>query len=96
MFLNLFHSLKNLGVPVSMKEYLDLLSGLNKGVCSKNNTTEFYNFAKMALIKDEKYLNQVQKIGRDFSDIFIEVLHKVIPNLYASVLTISSIFRFYT
>ena len=58
MFLNLFHSLKNLGVPVSMKEYLDLLSGLNKGVCSKNNTTEFYNFAKMALIKDEKYFDR--------------------------------------
>tara|TARA_Y100001935_G_scaffold167876_1_gene138310 strand:+ start:389 stop:1567 length:1179 start_codon:yes stop_codon:yes gene_type:complete len=58
MFINLFHSLKNLGVPVSMKEYLDLLSGLNKGVCSKNNTTEFYNFAKMALIKDEKYFDR--------------------------------------
>ena len=33
MFLKFFYSLKSFGVPVTIKEYLDMLKGLDKGIC---------------------------------------------------------------
>ena len=54
MFLKLFGSIRNNGVPVTLKEYLDLLEGLSLGLCDSNKIEDFYNFAKLCLIKDEK------------------------------------------
>ena len=45
MFLKLFYSLKVSGVPVTIREYLDMLRGLDKGLCKNNNIEDFYNFA---------------------------------------------------
>ena len=43
MFLKLFGSIRNNGVPVTLREYLDLLEGLSKGLCSSNKIEDFYN-----------------------------------------------------
>ena len=43
MFLKLYGSIRNNGVPVTLREYLDLLEGLSKGLCSSNKIEDFYN-----------------------------------------------------
>ncbi len=51
MFLKLFGSIRNNGVPVTLREYLDLLEGLSKGLCSSNKIEDFYNFSKLSHTK---------------------------------------------
>ena len=51
MFLKLFGSIRNNGVPVTLKEYLDLLEGLSKGLCSSNKIEDFYNFSWLKMKK---------------------------------------------
>ena len=52
MFIGFLHQLKEAGVPVSIREYLDFLSGLDKGITNLN-TNSFYHFARASLVKDE-------------------------------------------
>ncbi len=66
MFLKLFGSIRNHGVPVTLKEYLDLLEGLSKGLCSSNKIEDFYNFAKLCLVKDEKNYDKFDKAFNSF------------------------------
>ena len=66
MFLKLFGSIRNHGVPVTLKEYLDLLEGLRKGLCSSNKIEDFYNFAKLCLVKDEKNYDKFDKAFNSF------------------------------
>ena len=53
MFLKLFQALKSSGIPVTIKEYLDMLNGLEKGICDSNSVDEFYHFSKISLIEFE-------------------------------------------
>ena len=80
MFLKLFGSIRNQGVPVTLKEYLDLLNGLDKGLCDSNKVDDFYNFAKLCLIKDEK---NYDKFDRAFDIYFkgLETLDDIIEAL---------------
>ena len=57
MFVNFFHQLKSSGIPVSLGEYLTLLNGLNQHVIA-HDTEEFYYFARMSLVKDERHLDK--------------------------------------
>ena len=66
MFLKLFGSIRNNGVPVTLREYLDLLEGLSKGLCSSNKIEDFYNFSKLCLIKDEKNYDKFDKAFNSF------------------------------
>ncbi len=66
MFLKLFGSIRNYGVPVTLKEYLDLLEGLSKGLCSSNKIEDLYNFAKLCLVKDEKNYDKFDKAFNSF------------------------------
>ena len=66
MFLKLFEALRIKGVPVTLREYLDLLGGLNNGICHSNHVEEFYNFSKMCLIKDEKYFDKFDVVFKSF------------------------------
>ena len=66
MFLKLFEALRIKGVPVTLREYLDLLGGLNNGICNSNHVEEFYNFSKMCLIKDEKYFDKFDVVFKSF------------------------------
>lgn len=69
MLLNFFYGLKSSGIPVSLREYLDLLNALDTDLAGK--TTEgFYYLSRAALIKDERFLD---KFDRVFSQIFRDV-----------------------
>ena len=63
--------LGNNGVPVTLKEYLDLLNGLKKGLCESNKIEDFYTFAKLCLVKDEK---NYDKFDRAFNSFYKENL----------------------
>ena len=82
MFLKLFGTLRNFGVPVTLREYLDLLRGFEAGICDNIKIESFYNFAKLCLVKDEKHYDKFDKAFNSFYkknlDI-IEELQKRIP-----------------
>ncbi len=66
MFIRFFLTLKLLGVPVSLREYLSLLEGLDIGL-ALYDVEEFYFLARTALVKDERHLD---KFDRVFTEIF--------------------------
>jgi uncharacterized protein with von Willebrand factor type A (vWA) domain len=66
MFIRFFLTLKLLGIPVSLREYLSLLEGLNVGI-AMYDIEEFYFLARTALVKDERHLD---KFDRVFTEIF--------------------------
>ena len=72
MFIGFLHQLKEAGVPVSIREYLDFLSGLDKGITSLN-TNSFYHFARASLVKDERHYD---RFDRTFSEFFEGALKK--------------------
>ena len=57
MFLHFFLLLKENGLPVSIREYLDLLAVLEKGVGGMR-VDDFYALSRTVLIKHEKYLDR--------------------------------------
>ncbi|MDD9909055.1 MAG: VWA domain-containing protein [Ahrensia sp.] len=66
MFSNLFYGLKEAKVPVSLREYLTLLEGMEKGVAMWD-VEGFYFLARTALIKDER---NIDKFDRVFAQVF--------------------------
>ena len=66
MFRPFLDSLRRHGVPVSLREYLDLLGGMAAGVTGKN-TEDFYHFARLSLVKDERHLD---RFDRAFAEAF--------------------------
>ena len=57
MLLTFFHSLRSAGVPVSLREWLDLLAALQQGVVFADNE-DFYRLARAVLVKDERYFDR--------------------------------------
>jgi uncharacterized protein with von Willebrand factor type A (vWA) domain len=80
MFLNFFYELKRSGVPVSLKEYLMLMEGLDAGLASKK-VEDFYYLSCAALVKDERYLD---KFDRVFGHVF-KGLEGPLPDLAAEI-----------
>ena len=72
MFIGFLHQLKEAGVPVSIREYLDFLSGLDKGITNLN-TNSFFHFARASLVKDERHYD---RFDRTFSEFFEGALKK--------------------
>ncbi|MBO6836119.1 MAG: VWA domain-containing protein [Alphaproteobacteria bacterium] len=70
MFPTLFFKLKAAGLPVSLREYLSLMEGLEKDVCGRD-PEQFYYFSRAALVKDERYLDRFDRV---FSEVFRGVL----------------------
>ncbi len=66
MFIDFFHELRKGKVPVSLKEYLMLLEGMDKHVIS-NSVEDFYYLSRSALVKDERNLD---KFDRIFGQVF--------------------------
>ncbi|MFD0917337.1 VWA domain-containing protein [Pseudahrensia aquimaris] len=66
MFTNLFYSLKEAKVPVTLREYLTLLEAMEKGVAMWD-VEEFYFLARTALVKDER---NIDKFDRVFAEVF--------------------------
>ena len=48
------------GVPVSVREYLGFLEGLNAGLATYD-VNEFYFLARCAMVKDERFLDRFDR-----------------------------------
>ena len=67
MLAELFYKLREFQVPVSVTEYLTLLSAMEKGI-SGLNIDSFYFLARSALVKDERFFDRF--------DIVLEIISK--------------------
>ncbi len=66
MFIPFFLSLKQHKIPVTLREYLTLLDGMDMGL-EMYDVEGFYYLARTALVKDERYLDRFDKV---FSESF--------------------------
>ena len=66
MFTHFFQSLKAAGLPVTVREYLTLMEGMQAQVASYK-VEDFYYFSRAALVKDERNLD---KFDRVFGEVF--------------------------
>ncbi|MBV9993969.1 MAG: VWA domain-containing protein [Caulobacteraceae bacterium] len=57
MFLRFFTELKAAKLPVTLKEYLMLMEGMDKSVINRR-VEDFYYLSRSTLVKDEKYLDR--------------------------------------
>ena len=67
MLSNLFYTLKAHGVPVSIREHLDLLSALEANLVVADQE-EFYYLARTLLVKDEKHFDKYDKAFQAFTN----------------------------
>jgi len=79
MLLNLFGTLRSTGVPCTLREFLDLLAGLEKQLVFANSE-DFYYLSRATLVKDEKHYD---KFDRAFDIYFkgLETLDDIIEAL---------------
>ncbi len=61
MFLPFFLELKAARVPVSLREYLSLLEGLEAGFVDYD-VEGFYYLARAALVKDERHIDRFDQV----------------------------------
>ncbi|TIN21164.1 MAG: VWA domain-containing protein, partial [Mesorhizobium sp.] len=66
MFIPFFLELKAARVPVSLREYLSLLQGLEAGLVDYD-VEGFYYLARSALVKDERHIDRFDQV---FSHVF--------------------------
>ncbi|WP_181707466.1 vWA domain-containing protein [Chthonobacter rhizosphaerae] len=66
MFLTFFTALKAAGVPVSMREYLDLMGAMEADLPARQ-VEGFYHLARTVLVKDEKNLDRFDRV---FASVF--------------------------
>ncbi|MFQ3201818.1 MAG: hypothetical protein ACI9SK_002553 [Zhongshania sp.] len=60
MLVQFFLGLKNAGIPVTIRELLDLIAGLESRLAFIN-VDEFYQLARVCMVKDEKYYDRFDK-----------------------------------
>ena len=65
MLIDFLYKLKSHKLPVSIKEYLTLLEGLQKGVIG-TSIDEFYHFSRIALVKDEALFDKFDRAFGEF------------------------------
>jgi len=61
MFVSFFLELRKAGVPVSLREYLSLLEGVEAGVPGYS-VENFYYFSRAAMVKDERHLDRFDQV----------------------------------
>ena len=61
MFIDFFFELKQARLPVTLREYLTLIEGLEKGVASYK-VDDFYYLARTTLVKDETNLDKFDRV----------------------------------
>ncbi|MDN5568091.1 MAG: VWA domain-containing protein [Paracoccus sp. (in: a-proteobacteria)] len=66
MFLPFLDSLRRHGVPVSLREWLDLMAGMQAGIAGWQ-VDGFYDLSRLVLVKDERNLD---RFDRAFSETF--------------------------
>ncbi len=60
MLFSFLDQVRAAGVPVSLREFLSLLEGLQAGVCSFR-TEDFYHFSRLVLVKDEAHFDRFDR-----------------------------------
>jgi uncharacterized protein with von Willebrand factor type A (vWA) domain len=66
MFVTFFQELKSAGVPVTLREYLTLMEGMQADLASRR-VEDFYYLSRATLVKDERNLD---KFDRVFGHVF--------------------------
>ncbi len=66
MFIRFFHALKRSGLPVTLREYLTLMQGLEAGVAERQ-VEDFYFLSRACLVKDERNLDRFDRV---FGEVF--------------------------
>ncbi len=61
MFVPFFLELKAAGVPVTLREYLTLLEGLDCGL-AEHDVEAFYYLARSSLVKDERHIDRFDRV----------------------------------
>ncbi|MCY4425851.1 MAG: VWA domain-containing protein [Halieaceae bacterium] len=79
MLINFFQGLRDVGVPVTSRELLDLVHGLQQKIVFAN-MDDFYYFSRACMVKDEKYFDRFDRaFGLHFKD--LEALDDIIEVL---------------
>ena len=60
MFLPFFQTLREEGVPVSVREFLDFLEGIAAGLVTYD-PEGFYHFARTTMVKDERHIDRFDR-----------------------------------
>jgi uncharacterized protein with von Willebrand factor type A (vWA) domain len=69
MFVEFFLSLRDVGIPVSLREYLTLVDAVRAGVAGFD-VEGFYHVARAALVKDERFFDRFDQVfARHFGEI---------------------------
>ena len=82
MLVQFFFGLRNAGVPASIRELLDLMAGLEARLAFMD-VDEFYQLARVCMVKDEKYYDRFDKaFARYFNDLssLDDVIEALIPD----------------
>jgi uncharacterized protein with von Willebrand factor type A (vWA) domain len=61
MLLQFFGNLRSAKIPVSLREYLTLLEGLDADLAARN-VEDFYYLARACLVKDERHLDKFDRV----------------------------------
>ena len=65
MFVDFFHQLRNARIPVTIREFLTFLEGLDKGI-AHGNIDEFYYLSRATLVKDERWFDTFDLVFENF------------------------------
>ncbi len=82
MLISFFNTLRRSGIPVSLKELMDLLGGLEQRLAFAD-MDDFYFLARATMVKDEKYFDRFDRaFGSYFKDLqeLDDLLEALIPD----------------
>lgn len=65
MFIPFFLKLKEAKVPVTLREFLSLLEGMEEGIADYD-VEAFYYLARAALVKDERFIDRFDRVFADY------------------------------
>ena len=82
MFINFFCKLKDSNIPVTVKEYLTFIEGLDRKI-TQYSVNNFYFFARTSLVKDEKYLDRFDGV---FGEIFKGIENTNVSEIFSNEL----------
>ena len=60
MLIQFFMTLKQVGIPVSIRELLDLIEALKHRLAFAD-VDDFYHLARIVMVKDEKYFDRYDR-----------------------------------
>lgn len=82
MLINFFSTLRRSGIPVSLKELMDLITALKERLAFAN-MDDFYYLSRAVMVKDEKYFDRFDRaFGAYFKDLedLNDVIEALIPD----------------